>query len=176
MPKPASAPGSRLPLEQRFGYRVGMITRVLSQHMLLYVTREQGLNLAEYRIMTVLAHQKAPSIRDIAANTQFDKAHVTRALTELAARGLVKQAVDRKDRRLRVVELTRAGRAKIAATVPFVIERQRRLEGRFTAHELRALWRALDVLQEEAERMLAEEQGRGARPRRNGGDTAKAAA
>ena len=109
---------------------------------------------------------KTPSIKDIAAHTQLDKAHVTRALADLLERRLVTQIVDEQDRRLRVVKLTRAGRAMITATLPIAIERQERLERRLTAAELRVLWKALAVLSEEAEQMLAEEQQKGARRRR----------
>jgi DNA-binding MarR family transcriptional regulator len=150
----------RLPLEQRFGYRFSMISRALAQHMLLYVEREFGLNLAEYRILGTLANRESPSIRDIAADSQIDKSHVTRALADLIKRGQVTQAVDPGDRRLRVVALTPAGRAIIAATLPFSVERQERLERCLNASELRVLWKALSVLSQEANRMLAEQEAK----------------
>ena len=128
------------------------------------------LNLAEFRVLTVLADRERPSIRDIATHTQMDKAHVTRALADLMARGLVTQIVDQGDRRLRVVDMTAAGRAVMASTVPFMIARQGRLEGCLSTVELRVLWKALSVLSDEASRMLGEEQDReihsGAQPRR----------
>ena len=112
----------RLPQDRRFSYRFNAIAARLAQHMLLHVDREFGLNLAEYRILSVLAERKSPSNRDIAAHTQLDKAHVTRALTDLIGRGLVSQIVDKQDRRLRVVKLTRAGQAMITATLPIAID------------------------------------------------------
>ena len=73
-----------LPLDRRFSYRFNTIGSMRSaQHMLLHVDRKFGLNLAEYRILSILADRKTPSIKDIAAHTQLDKAHVTRALTDL---------------------------------------------------------------------------------------------
>jgi DNA-binding MarR family transcriptional regulator len=161
----AARPVQRLPLDQRFGYRFSMIARALAQHMLLYVEREFGLNLAEYRILSTLANRDSPSIRDIAADSQIDKSHVTRALADLIERGQVTQAVDQGDRRLRVVDLTPAGRAIIAATLPFSVERQERLERCLSASELRVLWKALSVLSHEADRMLAEEEAKGSRRR-----------
>jgi DNA-binding MarR family transcriptional regulator len=169
-PMPKSAPTTRptpqLPLDRRFSYRFNMIGRALAQHMLLHVDRELGLNLAEYRVLSILAERKSPSIKDIAVHTQLDKAHVTRALADLAVRGLVTQAVDKRDRRLRVVALTRAGQAMVTATLPMAIERQKRLERRLTAEELRVLWKALAVLSEEVEQMLAEAEQEGTRRRR----------
>ena len=91
---------------------------------------------------------------------------MTRALADLIGRGLVTQIVDKQDRRLRVVELTRAGRAMIEATLPIAIARQERLERRLTASELRVLWKALAVFTEESALMLSEVE-RGSRRRRN---------
>jgi DNA-binding MarR family transcriptional regulator len=61
------------------------------------------------------------------------------------ARGLVTQIVDQGDRRLRVVDMTEAGRAIMASTLPFMVERQERLERRLSALELRILWKALSA-------------------------------
>ena len=168
MPKPNSdsRPVPQLPQDRRFSYRFNMIAHALAQHMLLHIDREFGLNLAEYRILSVLGDRKSPSIKDIAAHTQLDKAHVTRALADLIKRGLVTQIVDKQDRRLRVVKLTRAGQAMITATLPIAIARQERLERRLTASELRVLWKALAVLTEESALMLSEVE-RGSRRRRD---------
>jgi len=163
-PSPRARPRPELPLNQRFSYRFSMISKMLAQHTLLYVEREFGLNLAEYRVLAVLANHEKSSIRDIAAHTQMDKAHVTRVLTDLMARGLVTQIVDQGDRRLRVVDMTSAGRAIMARTVPYMVERQERMERSLSALELRILWKALSVLSDEASRMLAEAQYRETRP------------
>jgi DNA-binding MarR family transcriptional regulator len=166
MPRPSLRGSSKreFQLNQRFGYRFSMISKVLAQHTLLYVEREFGLNLAEYRVLTVLADRDKPSTRDIAAYTQMDRAHVTRAVADLMARGLATQIVDQGDRRLRVVDMTSAGRAIMASTLPFMVARQLRLEGCLSALELRILWKALSVLTDEARRMLAEAESRETRP------------
>ncbi len=169
MPQKSSAPrpSPQLPLDRRFSYRFDMIARMLGQQMLLRVGREHGLNLAEYRIMTVLANRERPSIKDIAAHTHLDKAHVTRALAGLSARGLVNQKIDARDRRLREVKLTPAGWVLVNSSLPYVAARQKRLEGRLTPSELRILWKAISVVSEEAEKMLAEEEQMGPGRRRN---------
>jgi DNA-binding MarR family transcriptional regulator len=167
---------SVLPLRRRFGYRINMIGASLAQHTLLRVQREFGLNVAEYRIMNTLAAFDSPSIRDIARNSQLDKAHVTRALAGLIRRGLVTQIVDRHDRRLRVVALTAAGWRIAAAFGPFQLERQKRMERRLTASELRVFWEALDRLSDEADQILAEEIALGGGRRRGASAAARAIA
>jgi DNA-binding MarR family transcriptional regulator len=145
-----------LPLERRFGYRFHRISRALGQHMLIHAGREYGLNLAEYRVMTVLANRKSPSIKDIAVHTDLDKAHITRALANLVKRGLADQKVDASDRRLRDVRLTAQGLAKIRILDRFVVARQRRLEQRLTKSEIACFWKAMSVLSDEADKMLSE--------------------
>jgi DNA-binding MarR family transcriptional regulator len=151
----ATSPAQRR--DRRFPYWFARISRALSQHLLLHVEANFGLNLAEYRVLNTLADLDSTSIRDIAADASLDKGQVTRAVADLTARGLVVQTVDRRDRRLRIVTLTPAGHALIEATVPFVVERQRRLEERLSAAEWRALWKALTALSDEAERLLQAE-------------------
>jgi DNA-binding MarR family transcriptional regulator len=154
LPTVAGTPKAR---DQRFPYWFARISRALSQHLLLHVEANFGLNLAEFRILNTLADLDSTSIRDIAADASLDKAQVTRAVADLTSRGLVVQVVDGRDRRLRVVTLTPAGRALIESTLPFVTARQRRLEQRLTVAERRVLWKALTILCEEAEGILKTE-------------------
>jgi DNA-binding MarR family transcriptional regulator len=126
--------------------------------MLLYARRELGLNLAEYRALSMLAECGSASIKDVAAGTQLDKAQITRAIANLTRRGFAIHTVNGHDRRLRVVKLTPAGRALLARSVPFAIERQRRMERALSLAEVRTLWKALAILSKEAQTMLAEEE------------------
>jgi DNA-binding MarR family transcriptional regulator len=160
-PNRASIVAPRLPVEQRFGYRFNTIADALAQQTVLHARREFGLNLAQHRIVSVLSQSDAPSIREIAEHTQLDKAHATRALTELIDRGLVTRVVDPQDRRLRAVRLTPAGHSIATATIPFLLERQERLHRCLTPAEYRIFDKALTLMSEEAERMLAEEMRKG---------------
>jgi DNA-binding MarR family transcriptional regulator len=141
----------------RFSVWFGRISRALSQQMSQYVRRELGLNLAEYRTLTMLSECMSASIRDIALGTELDKAQITRAVASMTRRGLVIHTVDGRDRRLRVVKLTPAGHALGAKSIPFVVERQNRLERTLSAGELRTVWKALHILAAEARAMEEEE-------------------
>jgi DNA-binding MarR family transcriptional regulator len=150
----------REPAAQRAGWFAlwfSDISRALSQQMLLYARRELELNLAEYRALSMLAECRSASVKDIAAGTQLDKAQITRAVTSLTRRRLVLHAIDRRDRRLRVVKLTAAGRALAAKALPFAVNRQKRMERLLTPAERRTLWKALALLSNEAHSMMAVE-------------------
>lgn len=159
MEKSATKPRTKspVPLERRFGYRFSLISRALGQQMLLFVEREFGLSLAEYRILTVLEDSESPSIKQIATDSQIDKGQVTRCMSALLAKGLVTQTVDARDRRLRSIKLTKAGRSLLAAMLPFNKERNERLERCITKSELEVLWKILARFGREVEGMLNEQ-------------------
>jgi DNA-binding MarR family transcriptional regulator len=163
--QPSSRASQEVPFARRFGYRFNRIADALAQQTLLYARRELGLNLAEYRIISVLWQSDALSIREIAEHTQLDKAHATRALTDLIDRGLATRVVDAQDRRLRVVRLTPAGRSMASASGPFTRERQDRLEACVSAADFRVFDKALALMTAEVERMLAEEMNKGSERR-----------
>jgi DNA-binding MarR family transcriptional regulator len=144
----------------------GQISRALSQQTVLYARREAGLNLAEYRVLAMLAECRTASIRDIATDVDLDKAQVTRAVARLTRRRLTIHMVDSRDRRLRIVKLTPAGRSLITGTLSFSMARQKRLEQSLTAVELQVLWKALAAIHRQAQAMLAEEASIGQRLRR----------
>lgn len=141
----------------RFAVWFARISRALAQQMLLYARRELGLNLAEYRALSILSECRSASIKDIAAGTQLDKAQVIRAIANLTRRGLAVHTVDGRDRRLRVVKLTPAGQAMAARSIPFAVDRQTRMERALPPAERRALWNALVILAQETQAMLTDE-------------------
>jgi DNA-binding MarR family transcriptional regulator len=151
-----AAPAAKL-RAGRFAVWFAQISRALAQQMLVYARRELGLNLAEYRALSVLFECPSASIREIAAGTNLDKAQVIRAVGSLTRRGFAIQSIDRRDRRLRVVKLTPAGRALVVKSLPFAVERQQRMDRALAPDELRALWRALTALDKVTRDMLAEE-------------------
>jgi DNA-binding MarR family transcriptional regulator len=150
----------------RYAVWFSRISRTLAQQMLLYARRELGLNLAEYRALSMLSECRSASIKDIAAGTHLDKAQVIRAIAGLTRRGLAVHTVDGRDRRLRVVKLTTAGQALAARSIPFAVERQGRMEQALPSAERRALWNALMILSQETQAMLTEEAQKPRRRRR----------
>jgi DNA-binding MarR family transcriptional regulator len=156
---------STVPLDRRFGYRFSMLGRALGQQMLLFVEREFGLSLAEYRILAVLEGSKSPSIKQIAKQSQIDKAQVTRCTSALVQRGLLKQTVDARDRRLRSISLTQAGRGLLATMRPFTNERHKRLERCATRSELEIFLKVLARFEREVENMVVEQMQKNAQER-----------
>lgn len=106
----------------------------------------------------MLAETNIASIREIAQGAELDKAQVTRAVAGLSERGLVLRSVDRGDRRLRVVKITPKAQSLIAKSIPFSIERQRRMERSLTDDDIQTFWKVLAILREESQAMLEEQE------------------
>ena len=86
----------------------------------------------------------------------FDHSQVSRVAFELAERGLITQKSDSADRRKQMLALTPEGIEHLRSGLPGSLERQARLRSRLTDDEYAAFCRALELLGDEANKLLAE--------------------
>jgi DNA-binding MarR family transcriptional regulator len=82
------------------------------------VLRPMQLTNGQFSVLISLNRAEAPSIGSVAALLAMDRTTLTANLKPLERRGLVKVAVDAADRRSRLMTLTPAGRALLAAAIP----------------------------------------------------------
>jgi DNA-binding MarR family transcriptional regulator len=80
--------------------------------------RPLGLTSGQFSLLMSLNRPEAPSMRQVSALLAMDRTTLTANLKPLERRGLVRIMVDRADRRSRVMALTPAGRATLAAAMP----------------------------------------------------------
>ena len=80
--------------------------------------RPMQLTNGQFSLLMSLNRAEAPSIGSIAALLAMDRTTLTANLKPLKRRGLVKVAIDAADRRSRLMSLTPAGRALLAAAIP----------------------------------------------------------
>jgi DNA-binding MarR family transcriptional regulator len=108
--------------------------------------RPLGLTNGQFSLMMALNRPEPPGIGAVAALLAADRTTLTAASKPLRQRGLVEVAADPRDRRNRLLTLTPAGRALLAAAVP-VWERThaalKGLLGGSDPHRLRADLRSL---------------------------------
>jgi DNA-binding MarR family transcriptional regulator len=79
------------------------------------VLRDHGLQMWDYTVLGALEHGPAPTQSELATAVRRDKTRLLPILDRLESRGLLRRRIDAGDRRNRVVELTAAGRAALAA-------------------------------------------------------------
>ena len=86
-----------------------------------YVERRvaaEGLCLSDFEVLELLLHQDAMPISAIGSKVLLTNASMTSVIDRMVGRGLVVRKSDPKDRRIRMVELTKQGRTLIAELYP----------------------------------------------------------
>jgi len=124
-------------LERYMPYQFSIIAAQLSAGWAALYQERFGITIAEWRILVNLAYSDSRSVRDIQKRVRLDKAKVSRAVTQMEARGLLTKKIDDDDRRLLHLELTSSGRNLVAQLVPLAEEFQStvavKLDGEFEA-------------------------------------------
>ncbi len=80
--------------------------------------RPAGLTNGQFSLLMSLNRPVPPTMGSVASLLGMDRTTLTAALKPLEQRGFVAAAADPKDRRSRLLTLTAAGRAALAAAVP----------------------------------------------------------
>lgn len=130
-PKPAqSADADRGPLLDLNRYVPAFITFVankLSHSATVFYSRNFGVNVTEWRIMSLLAIEPGIPASRICHVIGFDKGPVSRTLALLQKRGLVTIRTDPNDGRSHSISLTAKGRNVHDKVIVAALERERRL-------------------------------------------------
>jgi len=82
------------------------------------VLRPLELTNGQFSLLMSLNRPMPPDMGDVANLLAMDRTTLTAALKPLKRRGLVKIAVDKEDKRSRLLSLTPAGRTLLADAVP----------------------------------------------------------
>ena len=104
-----------------------------------------GINVAQYSLPCNLQRLDQPSISNLAQAMGLDRSTLGRNLRVLECDGLV-TLVEGEDQRNRVVQLTEAGRERLAAALPAWEAAQQRLIERLGAEKRETLLALLDEL------------------------------
>ena len=104
-----------------------------------------GINVAQYSLLCNLQRLDQPSISSLADAMGLDRSTLGRNLRVLEGEGLV-QLVEGDDLRNRLVQLTAAGEARLAAALPAWEAAQQRLMDRFGEAKRAQLLQLLDEL------------------------------
>ncbi|MBB4378704.1 DNA-binding MarR family transcriptional regulator [Bradyrhizobium sp. CIR48] len=125
-PAPAEA-GPTLDLERYVPAFVTFIANKLSNSATAFYQREFGVNVTEWRVMSLLAIEPGIPASRICHVIGFDKGPVSRTLAGLEKRGLISIRTDPNDGRTHSISLTARGRATHDKVIAAALERERRL-------------------------------------------------
>lgn len=129
-PAIASATGQAdltLDLDRYVPALITFIANKLSRSASALYQKRFGINVTEWRIVSLLAVEPDISAARICYVIGFDKGPVSRTLAALQKRGLVRIRADRQDARTHSIALTPKGRATHDNVIVAALERERRL-------------------------------------------------
>ena len=106
---------------------ITFIANKLSRSATVVYQKRFGVNVTEWRILSLLAIEPEISAARICQVIGFDKGPVSRTLTAMEDRGLVAIKVDREDGRTYSISLTAKGAATHDKVIAIALERERRL-------------------------------------------------
>jgi DNA-binding MarR family transcriptional regulator len=115
-----------------------------------------GVTNAELRLLAVISAHQPLSANEISRRTGLDKGWVSRSMSSLLKRALVRRAPHPQDGRALLVSLTRAGKSLVERMKPFAVARQARLMEGLSHVDVDLL---LTVVQQRLEAMLATPEG-----------------
>ncbi|WP_158668768.1 MarR family winged helix-turn-helix transcriptional regulator [Bradyrhizobium guangdongense] len=119
--------GPTLDLDRYVPAFITFIANKLSNSATAFYQKQFGVNVTEWRIMSLLAIEPGIPASRICHVIGFDKGPVSRTLAGLEKRGLVSIRTDPNDGRTHSISLTARGRAIHDKVIVAAFERERRL-------------------------------------------------
>jgi DNA-binding MarR family transcriptional regulator len=129
-------------------FRLNRLAAAVSQHLSAVYRARFALEIPEWRVMATVVQDLGCTAQHVADSTRMHKTRVSRAIAQLARRGLIERVASERDRRERALRLTRAGRRLYAKLVPLALARERALLACMSGAERRSLLRGLDRLEQ----------------------------
>jgi DNA-binding MarR family transcriptional regulator len=126
-PAATSETGPLLDLDRYVPAFITFIANKLSNSATAYYQRNFGVNVTDWRIMSLLAIEPGIPASRICHVIGFDKGPVSRTLSVLQKRGLVTIRTAPDDGRTHSISLTAKGRATHDKVIVAALERERRL-------------------------------------------------
>jgi len=139
-------------------YEISSTADALRRSAAMRMRREHDLSLAQVRALTLIETMQPVRLRDVAADAGADKAQVSRVVSSLVSRGYVTRRALAADGRSAHLELTEAGRTKVAALVKTLQERDRVLRAALQPGEIQQLLSFLERIRQTAEQLAMDEE------------------
>ena len=138
--KPAPADvGPTLDLDRYVPAFITFIANKLSNSATAFYQRQFGVNVTEWRIMSLLAIEPGIPASRICQVIGFNKGPVSRTLAEMQQRGLITIRTDPNDARTHSISLSAKGRATHDKVIVAALDRERRLMSCLDASEQEVL-------------------------------------
>ncbi|QUJ75364.1 winged helix-turn-helix transcriptional regulator [Sulfitobacter albidus] len=127
MNKPIEKPAVSEHLTSFLTFRIARTQNKLNAQITHYLKTQSDISLVDWRVLRLLDAMGDTTMSQLARLLQMDKGQLSRKIRGLVERGLITSRVDKIDSRQQILRIDAAGKAMVAATLPVVQHRQRRL-------------------------------------------------
>ena len=135
-----------LNLKDFLPYRLSIVTNRISASFARLYSEKFDLSIPEWRVMAVLGQQPGLSADEVCSETEMDKVPVSRAVSKLLGKGLLRREFSGRDRRRSILSLSEAGYGMYAQIVPLALSYETELKASLSAAEQSQLEALLDKL------------------------------
>lgn len=143
-------------LENFLPYRLSLLSNTVSSSIAATYQDKFGINMAEWRIMAILAEYAGSSADEVCQRTQIEKSVVSRSVARLLKRHLLTRLFDEEDKRRSILSLSKTGAAVYDEVRPIAESFEKNLLSSLSRNEKQELNKLLLKLQSEAERIQKE--------------------
>lgn len=140
------ADGRDLQLERFLPYRLNVLADEVSQSLSRVYADRYGIAIPEWRIIATLGQFETMTAKEIGGHSHMHKTKVSRAVTALAERGLIRRVPNQEDKREVLLSLTEAGRRMFDELAPLAVRYADRLADALTGEERRTFDAVLEKL------------------------------
>ena len=116
-------------------YQLSVVTNKISAALARLYSEKFDLSIPEWRVMAVLGQQPGLSADEVCGETEMEKVPVSRAVTKLLDKKLIKRDFSGQDRRRSILRLSGAGYSVYAQIVPLALSFEAGLKTVLTKEE-----------------------------------------
>ncbi|MDU8927121.1 MarR family transcriptional regulator [Alisedimentitalea sp. MJ-SS2] len=150
---PAPKPGIYdVPLRQMLTYRLTRLNAKMNAQAIRVLGENGGLSQTQWRVLVLIDYLGPTTPARVGREIVMDKGQLSRAIKTMSARGLIRVEASESDHRAHIVSMTDEGREMFERARPAMRQRQLDFSEGLTAQEREVLFRAMDKLEQLAER------------------------
>jgi len=108
-------------------YQFAVLSERISKRLAVFYESEFDLSMAEWRVLVHLSRCPLVSVREIHNCVNLEKSRVSRAVSKLERRDLVRKTASKSDQRLLDISLTETGTLVLSEILAFALSFERTL-------------------------------------------------
>ncbi len=128
-------------------FRLARLQSSLNAQATAILKAKGNLSLVEWRLIQVLRMFEDASLTDIAGHVQMDKGQLSRKISAMVRRGLLRVERDKRDQRVQHLQLTDAAQELSRKVMPTMEARQKMLLADVSSEDLEVFYRVVEQIE-----------------------------